>query len=227
MYKNIINLFFPKVCNGCDIILLENEAVICTNCRHQIPITNHHKTIENENFNRFYGRISLQSANAIFYYQKEGITQKLIHKLKYKGQQEIGKTIANWYTDDLKNHEIIKTVDQVIPVPLHKKRMKERGYNQIETFASTLAQNLKIEYNPNILVRNVYTEKQSKKNFFERNENSISIFDVIFSETDHNKHFLLIDDVITTGATIELCATALFKIPGTRISIVTIAMAQS
>jgi ComF family protein len=127
----------------------------------------------------------------------------------------------------LKNHDIIKTVDEIIPVPLHKKRLNERGYNQVESFAKTLSVNLKIPYNPNLLVRNVYAEKQSKKNLLDRNEGKISVFDVVFSETCHNKHFLLIDDVVTTGATLELCANALQKIPGSKVSIVTMAMAHS
>ncbi len=227
MLQNIINLFYPKVCNGCEVILLENETVICTICRHEIPLTNQHKTIENENFNRFYGRINIQSANSFFYYNKKGITQQLIHNLKFKWHQEIGIEIANWYSDDLKNHDIIKTVDEIIPVPLHKRRLNERGYNQVETFAKTLSENLKIPYNPKLLVRNVYSEKQSKKNFLNRNDGNISVFDVVFSESNYNKHFLLIDDVVTTGATIELCVNALKKIPGSKISIVTMAMAKS
>jgi ComF family protein len=227
MLHDIINLFYPKVCKGCENILLENEKVICTICRHEIPLTNQHKTVENENFNRFYGRINIQSANSLFYYNKKGITQQLIHNLKFNGHQEIGVEIADWFSDHLKNHDVIKTVDEIIPVPLHKKRLNERGYNQVESFAKTLSENLKIPYNPNLLIRNVYTEKQSKKNFLDRNETKISVFDVVFSETSYKKHFLLIDDVVTTGATLELCANALHKIPESKVSIVTMAMSQS
>jgi ComF family protein len=227
MFKNIINLFFPKVCAGCNSFLLTNEKVICTVCRHEIPLTNHHLKLDNENFNRFYGRIPLESAQALFYFHKKGIVQELIHNLKFRGHQEIGTEIGNWYSEDLQSLEIIKTIDEIIPVPVHKKRFKERGYNQVTTFGEALSKNLNIDYNPNILVRNVYSKTQSKKNLLDRNVTNANIFDVNFTEKDHNKHFMLIDDVMTTGATLELCANALLKIPGTKISIVTMAMAHS
>ena len=227
MFKNIINLFFPKVCAGCNSFLLTNESVICTVCRHEIPLTNHHLKIENENYNRFYGRIPLESAQALFYFHKKGIVQELIHNLKFRGHQEIGVEIANWFTDDLKSMKILQSVDEIIPVPVHKKRFRERGYNQVTTFGQTLSKNLNIHYNPDILVRNIYSKTQSKKNLLDRNEANNKVFDVVFTEKNHNKHFLLIDDVITSGATLELCANALLKIPGAKISIVTMAMAHS
>lgn len=227
MFKKIINLFFPKVCAGCNSFLLNNENVICTVCRHEIPLTNHHLRIDNENYNRFYGRIPLESAQALFYFHKKGIVQQLIHNLKFRGHQEVGTVIGDWYSEDLKSLEIMKTIDEIIPVPVHKKRFKERGYNQVTTFGKALSKNLNITYNPNILVRNVYSKTQSKKNLLDRNDTNANIFDVNFIEKNYNKHFLLIDDVMTTGATLELCANALLKIPGAKISIVTMAMAHS
>lgn len=227
MPTNILNLFFPKVCAGCNGILLQNEQVICTSCRHEMPLTNHHLKLENENYKRFYGRIPVESVNSLFYFHKKGISQQLIHNLKFQGHQEIGTELGNWFGEDLKSLEILKTVDEIIPVPLHKKRLKERGFNQLKTFGKALSDKLNIPYNPNILVRNVYAEMQSRKKFLNRNDGKSNIFDVVFTKKNHNKHYLLIDDVITTGATLELCAKALLKIPGTKISIVTIAMAQS
>ncbi len=227
MFKKIINLFFPKVCAGCNSFLLSNENVVCTVCRHEIPLTNHHLKIDNEIYNRFYGRIPLESAQALFYFHKKGIVQQLIHNLKFRGHQEVGTVVGDWFAEDLISLQIIKTIDEIIPVPVHKKRFKERGYNQVTTFGEALSKNLNITYNPNILVRNVYSKTQSKKNLLDRNDTNANIFDVNFSEKDHNKHFVLIDDVMTTGATLELCANALLKIPGTKISIVTIAMAHS
>ncbi len=227
MFKKIINLFFPKVCAGCNSFLLSNENVICTVCRHEIPLSNHHLKIDNEIYNRFYGRIPLESAQALFYFHKKGIVQQLIHNLKFRGHQEVGAVIGDWFAEELKSLQIIKTIDEIIPVPVHKKRFKERGYNQVTTFGEALFKNLNIAYNPNILVRNVYSKTQSKKNLLDRNDTNANIFDVNFSEKDHNKHFLLIDDVMTTGATLELCANALLKIPGAKISIVTMAMAHS
>lgn len=227
MFESIINLFFPKVCSGCSSFLLSNENVICTVCRHDIPLTNHHLIPENDAFKKFYGRIPVIHTSALFYFHKKGIVQELIHNLKYKGHEEIGIVLGEWYAEDLKNIELLKSIDEIIPVPLHRKKLKERGYNQVSTFGKTLSSSLKIEYNDSILIRNVYSKTQSKKNLLGRTEGIETIFDVSFTEKDHNKHFLLIDDVITTGATLEACSRALLKIPGSKISIICMAMAQS
>lgn len=227
MFKSLVNLFFPPVCNGCHSFLLSNENVICTLCRHNIPLTNHHLNPENEAFKKFYGRIPVEYTSALLYFHKRGIVQELIHNLKYKGQEEIGTVLGTWYAEDLKNSAIIKSTDEIIPVPLHKRKLRERGYNQVTNFGLALSENLKIPYNPTVLFRNIYSKTQSKKNLLNRSEGIDSIFDVAFTEKDHNKHFLLIDDVITTGSTLEACSHALLKIPGAKISIVCMAMAHS
>lgn len=227
MFKSLVNLFFPPVCTGCHSFLLSNENVICTLCRHNIPLTNHHLNPENEAFKKFYGRIPVEYTSALLYFHKRGIVQELIHNLKYKGQEEIGTVLGTWYAEDLKNSAIIKSTDEIIPVPLHKRKLRERGYNQVTNFGLALSENLKIPYNPTVLFRNIYSKTQSKKNLLNRSEGIDSIFDVAFTEKDHNKHFLLIDDVITTGSTLEACSHALLKIPGAKISIVCMAMAHS
>jgi ComF family protein len=227
MLKSIINLFFPPVCAGCHSFLVSNENVICTLCRHKIPLTNHHLNPENEAFKKFYGRIPVEYTSALLYFHKKGIVQELIHNLKYKGQEEIGTVLGEWYADDLKHSEILQSVDEIIPVPLHKRKLRERGYNQVTNFGLSLSNCLNIKYNPNILVRNVHSKTQSKKNLLNRSEGIEAIFDVVYTEKDHNKHFLLIDDVITTGSTLEACSHALLKIPGAKISVVCMAMAHS
>lgn len=227
MFKNIINLFFPPVCAGCQSHLLSNENVICTVCRHNIPLTNHHLNQDNEAFKKFYGRIPVEYTSALLYFHKKGIVQELIHNLKYKGQEEIGTVLGEWYADDLKNLTTIQSIDEIIPVPLHKRKLRERGYNQVTNFGTTLSMGLNIPYNPNLLVRNIYSKTQSKKTLLNRSVGIDTIFDVAFTEKDHNKHFLLIDDVITTGSTLEACSHALLKIPGAKISIVCMAMAHS
>jgi len=227
MIKSIINLFFPAVCAGCHSFLLSNENVICTLCRHNIPLTNHHLNSENESFKKFYGRIPVEHSSALLYFHKKGIVQELIHNLKYKGQEEIGTVLGEWYAEDLKNSTIIQSVDEIIPVPLHRRKLRERGYNQVTNFGLELSKNLNIPYESNILVRKVYSKTQSKKTLLHRSDDIDTIFDVVFTEKDHNKHFLLIDDVITTGSTLEACSHALLKIPGAKISIVCMAMAHS
>jgi ComF family protein len=227
MFESIINLFFPKVCSGCSSFLLTNENVICTVCRHDIPLTNHHLNPENDAFKKFYGRVPVLHTSALFYFHKKGIVQQLIHNLKYKGHEEIGTILGEWYAEDLKTIDLLQSVDQIIPVPLHRRKLKERGYNQVTAFGKALSSRLNTDYNDALLIRNVYSKTQSKKNLLGRTEGIETIFDISFTEKDHNKHFLLIDDIITTGSTLEACSRALLKIPGAKISIVCMAMAQS
>lgn len=227
MFQNLLNLFFPKSCAGCESFLLKDEKVICTRCRHDVPLTNHHKIEDNEIFQKFYGRIPLEYGSALFYFHKKGIVQEMIHKLKYKGQEEIGAAIGTWYSEALQHLEQIKKIDYIIPVPLHKKRLKERGYNQVAGFGKTLSENLKIPYDDQLLYRKLYTKTQTKKDLLGRADVIATVFDVTFTENHHGKHFLLIDDVLTTGSTLEACSRALLKIPDVKISIICMAMSHN
>ena len=227
MFNYIIDLFFPKVCAGCHTILITNETVFCTNCRHELPLTQYHLDPKNEAVKKFYGKIAIEHASALLYFNKKGIVQELIHNLKYKGHEEIGTVLGNWYMEDLKELILETPFDVVIPVPLHPKKFRERGYNQVTTFGKALAKGLKINYNDTLLYRKKYSKTQSKKNLIGRSENIENIFDVLFTAENQNKHFLIVDDVLTTGATLEACSKALLKIPGAKISIVCMAMAHS
>ncbi|MDX6180801.1 ComF family protein [Flavobacterium sp. Fl-77] len=226
MFKYIIDLFFPKVCAGCRTLLTTNEIVFCSHCRHEMPLTQYHLDPENEAVKKFYGKIEIQHASAFLYFNKKGIVQELIHNLKYKGMEEIGTVLGNWYGEDLKLAHAETPFDMIIPVPLHQKKRKERGYNQVTTFGQALSDALKIKYDDSILYRKKYSKTQSKKNLLGRSENIENIFDVILKVENHDKHFLIIDDVITTGATLEACSRALLKIPGAKISIACMAIAH-
>ncbi len=227
MFTSLTNLFFPPVCAGCDAFLLTGEQVICSRCRHEIPLTGHHLNPENEAFKKFYGKIDVQFAAAFMHYHKRGIVQQMIHNLKYRGIEEIGAAIGYWYASELKKIPT-QTVDQIIPVPLHRRKLRERGYNQVTTFGKALSESLLIPFNENLLLRNRYAKTQTAKNLLGRSEVSKGeIFDVRFTEADQGKHFLLVDDVLTTGSTLEACCRALLKIPGTKISIVCMAMSHS
>jgi len=227
MFKSFINLLYPKACSGCDSLLLESEDILCTHCRHEMPFTLHYRTPENETYKKFYGRLPLEHASSFVYFHKKGIVQEMIHNLKYGGQEQVGNLMGRWYAPHLTTVEALQSVTDVIPVPLHKKKLRERGYNQVAAFGKALAEGIGASYNEEILLRKTYNKTQTKKNLAARAEIIGSAFDVAYSEADIGKHFLLIDDVITTGATLEACGRALLTIPNTKLSIVTIAYAHT
>lgn len=226
MFKALLNILFPKDCSGCSRPLLESEELICTHCRHDMPFTQHHLDTENETAKKFQGRLPIEHASSVVYFHKKGIVQGLIHNLKYKGKEEIGTLIGQWYAQDIRNLEILQSVSEVVPVPLHKKKLRQRGYNQVAEFGKALADGLGTKYNEDLLLRTTYNKTQTQKDIAARAEIIGDSFDITSTDADKNKHFLLVDDVITTGATLEACGRALLKIPGARVSIVTIAYAH-
>lgn len=226
MLKNLLKLLFPSICCGCNQLLIKNEKILCVKCIHDLPLTHNYLLEENETKNKFYGSVEIEFACSMLYFHNQGIAQNLIHHLKYKNRQDIGNYLGKLYSINLidvtKKHQF----DLIIPVPLHRKRFKQRGYNQLTTFGKTLSENLKIPYSEDILMRNHYSKTQTKKGKQERFKEQ-NLFSVIPSSSLNNKHLLLIDDVITTGATIESCIKALNKISNIKISILTIAYTQS
>lgn len=227
MLKSLVNLLFPKTCCGCNVALLQAENTVCTRCRHDMPFTQHYKNVNNEVYNRFQGRLLLEHASSAVYFHKKGMVQQMVHNLKYKGQQQVGTLIGQLYGNDLKYVESLQTITEIIPVPLHPKKLRERGYNQVTTFGRELATALNVPYNETILLRKTYTKTQTNKNLAARAEIIGSAFDVKYTQKDIGKHFLLIDDVVTTGATLEACGRALLQIPNSKLSIVTIAYAHT
>lgn len=223
MLKNLFKLLFPELCFGCKSLLLQNETIICSTCRHQLPLTNFHLLQHNNTTKKFYGIVKIDFGVSMLYFYDNGIVQNLIHRLKYKGNQEIGTLLGKMYANDLKTLLNTSDIYEIIPVPLHKKRFQERGYNQVTTFCEALSDELKIPINTNLLFRNQYTKTQTKKDKISRQEVKKALFDIKQPENSFGKHFLLVDDVITTGATLEVCAKALLKVPNSKVSIITIA----
>jgi ComF family protein len=226
MLRDLVDIFFPEVCAGCDSLLKSGEFAICTFCRHDLPLTNHHLHRENEVFRRFYGRLPLEWASALCYYHKKGIVQEMIHKLKYRGVENVGTVLGRWYATDLRKIDGLSDVKAVIPVPLHPKKQRQRGYNQVTEFGKSIASGLGIPYNDQILIRQRYSKTQTKKNLIARTSLQKNLFDVINVDEISGGHYLLVDDVITTGSTLEACGKAILKISGARISIVCIAMSH-
>lgn len=226
MFKALLDLFFPPVCAGCDSLLLQSESVICTRCRHEIPLTCHHLQSQNEAASKFFGRVPAQAVVAFMYFHKKGVVREMIHKLKYKGREEVGTAVGHWFSADLKATPAA-FANEIVPVPLHPKKLRQRGYNQVTTFGRALSESMQIPLNESLLVRNFYSKTQTSKNLWGRSELKRSLFRAEFSEQDHGKHFLLIDDVLTTGSTLEACSRALLEIPGAKVSIACMAFSHS
>ena len=225
MFKSIINLLFPKVCYACLNLLHDNEDTICVSCRHDLPVTNFHFDDDETVKKVLYGRAKIQQGTALFRFEKKGLVQQLIHGLKYRGYEHIGFLLGNWLGSELKTLEAYQNIDMVIPVPLHKKKLRKRGYNQVTKFGQQLAKNLNADYVDNVLVKITNTTSQTTKQRLTRWMNNDELFAVINTATIENKHILLVDDLITTGATLEACITVLNKAKNIKISIATMAIA--
>lgn len=225
MIQALLNLFFPKVCYACNGLLHDNELYACTTCRHNFPITNYHLNQDETLLKVFYGRLPIENATALLRFEKKGITQNLIHNLKYKGYEDIGFFLGSWLGAELKNIPAYQTVDVVIPVPLHKNKLRKRGYNQVTKFGQELAKSLQADYVDDVLIKVSNTKSQVTKNRITRWLSNAEIFDVINTKKIQGKHILLVDDIITTGATLEACGIVLMKNNQLKISIATMAIA--
>jgi ComF family protein len=218
MVKALVNLFFPKLCNGCNSLLLNNESVICVKCRHGLPYTYHHLINNNEIMSKFYGILPIEQATAMLYFHSKGMAQELIHNLKYRKQEEIGTILGNIYAYELIDSNKIPKVDYIIPTPIHKKRFP--------AFCEAMSKELQIPIENEVLFRIKHTKTQTKKSKVKRAEMLSNNFEVKAKEHHVGKHYLLIDDVITSGATIEACAKVLLEIPGSKVSLLAIAYTQ-
>jgi len=223
---DFFSLLFPQLCAACGESLVAGEAVICTDCRFSLPYTDFHLQPDNIVAQQFWGRVKLEAAFALFYFVKGGKVQNMVHALKYKGNKEVGVLLGEMAGSRLAKNELFKTVDLVVPVPLHKKRLKQRGYNQAQCFAEGVARQLNATVETGNLVRPTATETQTHKSRFERFNNMQEVFVIRNPERLAGKHILLVDDVVTTGSTLEACGNQLLKIDGVKLSVATIAYAE-
>lgn len=224
LFNNINNVLLPRVCFGCTTPLSRGEDVLCTVCRHELPLTHYNFSEENAVDTIFYGRVPIQKAASFVFFTKRGIVQNLLHGLKYKNQEHIGSFFGAWCGAILENDTGLHTVEVVIPVPLHPKKQKQRGYNQVALFAQKIAEAIHAEYREDVLLRTLYTKTQTRKDRQMRWENTKAAF--YLNPKVHLKahHVLLVDDVITTGATIESCTQTLLHYKNTRVSVLSIAV---
>ncbi len=224
MVKNLLNLFFPDVCYACNSLLTDNELHICTNCRHEIPLTNFHDDSNNAVHKTLYGRVKLENATALLHFSKKGIVQQLMHNLKYRGHETIGTVLGQWLGEELKALEGYRAIEVVVPVPLHKAKLRKRGYNQVDKFALALSRALGAELNTTTLVKITNSKTQVFKDRLKRSSDINSNFTVVDLDSLRGKHVLLVDDIITTGATIEACANAMNKIHDIKLSLALMAI---
>ena len=222
---SILNLFYPRVCAACGEALLKDEETVCLKCRYLLPKTGYELNPDNPLAQTFYGRARFHAVTACFFFSKQGKVQHLIHELKYKGNKEAGIFLGQQLGESIKEAPLFQGIDYLIPVPLHPKREKQRGYNQSLMIAQGIHEVTGIAIGNKYLVRAVYTATQTKKSAEERFKNVKDIFEVRLADELQGTHVLLIDDVLTTGATLESCAHALENIPGITISAATAACA--
>jgi ComF family protein len=223
---DFIALIFPRICAGCGNSLWKHEEELCQSCEYHLPKTNFHLDPDNPVSRLFRGRVNIETGAAFLYFNKGSRVQRLVHQLKYKGRKDLGVYLGDQYGRLLKQAPLFGSADAIIPVPLHKKKLMLRGYNQSEQFAIGLARSMNIPVIRHLLTRTKATETQTRKSRFNRYQNVKEIFMTDHPEEWTGKPLILVDDVITTGATLESCILALNVIPGVKISIACIATAM-
>ena len=207
--EDFVSLIYPKFCNACQNSLVKGEEIICTHCLLDLPRTNYHLTSNNPLMMRFRGRLDLTHALAYLKFRKKGKVQHLLHALKYYGCTEIGYKLGLVYGEELKRTEISLQYDVITAVPLHVSRLRQRGYNQSDEWARGLADSTKIPFRNDLLKRKLKTKTQTKRSKLGRWENVSEVFELKNEPSIEGKRILLVDDVVTTGSTLESCGMLL------------------
>lgn len=220
--SDFISLLYPRTCHMCGTPLLKSETTICTRCIASLPYTRYWEYDDNPVAQKFWGQIETTAGCSLLHFRKGAKVRKLIHQLKYKGKTEVGYKLGYLLGLHLKTNPIYTDIDYVVPIPLHPQKLRKRGYNQSDYIAKGIAEALGAKSAPSIVRRNTHTSSQTQKNRIERFQNVRSIFEVVQPHLIEGKHILVVDDVITTGATIESCAAELLNAAPCRVSIASI-----
>jgi ComF family protein len=223
---DFLSLFFPRLCLACSSHLVRGEEVLCTGCLLSMARTDFHLKRDNTLEQAFWGRCLVERAAAFSVYNRGSRIRKLIHALKYNGRTEIGKMLGELYGHILTESGFMADIDMIVPVPLHPARERQRGYNQSDFIANGLSGSAGVPVKKNIIMRADQTGSQTKRARYERWENVKGLFFVPEPEQIAGKHILVVDDVITTGSTMEACVNALHEAGEVKVSLVALAAAQ-
>ncbi len=223
LIESLLHLFFPHNCLGCHTDMIAPGQVLCATCFINLPETNLFEQEDNPLEHSFHGRVNIRHAAAAFYYSKDSLIQQLVYSLKYRGAKEAGEFLGTQLGMRLEQCQRFSDVDLIIPLPLNEKKLRRRGYNQAEIIARAVAEVWPKPVNTTALVRTIFTETQTKKDRQARWQTMEGVFVVADAKALEGKHILLIDDIITTGATIEACAGAINSVKGTSISLASVA----
>jgi ComF family protein len=225
LWDDFISLLFPRLCHACGDHLLRNENLICTGCYVSIPRTNYHLQPDNPVAQLFWGRCLIEKAAAFSFYTRGSRLRNLIHKLKYSGIKEIGYELGRIYGGSLKSAGFTGDIDLIIPVPLHPSKKRIRGFNQSEFIGRGISDVACLPVDTSSLARITLSATQTNRSRYERWTNVEGIFRVTDPEAIRGKHIMLVDDVITTGSTVESCVNELVKVEGVKVSVIAIGCA--
>ncbi|HEX7844873.1 MAG TPA: phosphoribosyltransferase family protein [Chitinophagaceae bacterium] len=224
--ESFLHLLFPHICDGCGSDLLSNNSTLCIRCIEALPQTDFELHPGNPIEKKFYGRLPLQHATSQYYFTKESLIQHLIHQLKYRSNRELGLQLGRLMGDAIKRSGRFNA-DVIVPLPLFPAREKRRGYNQSLLLCEGMAEQLCLPVLKNVIERPQHTDTQTKKGRMERWQNIEGKFVLTDAVAITNKHLLLVDDVITTGATLEACGAELLKGENVKLSLAALCYAYS
>lgn len=210
-FTYFFDLIFPVLCKACENELIQGEHQLCSKCMLELPKTYSHLEYNYQIAKRFMGKVPIDHVWAYLYFRKKSISSKLIHLVKYNDDQELGIALGKWFGHDLFVSKMYKQYDVIVPVPLHPKRLKERGFNQSERIAEGIAEATQIPLITDAIQRKIYSVTQTRADRKHRSENVDHVFEIVKPELLRDKRVLIIDDILTTGATIESIAVPLRK----------------
>jgi ComF family protein len=226
LWAGFTHLLYPELCVACGGDLPSSSTCFCFRCRAKLTPSDMYLVQENEFVDRLWGRVNLMSGAAAYYFTRESPIRMAVHHLKYKNKPDIGLMIGREFGQKLKGSSLFNTIEAIVPVPLHPRKERLRGYNQSTVFAQGLAEAMDVPMLGKVLERRAFTQTQTAKKRMERFQNVGEVFAVVKPQAIAGKHLLLADDVLTTGATLEVCGQVLLDVPGTKLSCATIAIAS-